>query len=70
MPQATEDQASDRPRWRQALGRLRRDFTTLDPSKLMVAPILFLVVLALLDRAIYEVERRADPTMRERSTRL
>lgn len=56
--------------WRWALADLRGDLRAHDPSKLMIAPILFLTLLALADRAIYETQKAMNPGMPERLTRL
>lgn len=46
------------------------DWRALDPSKLMIVPILYFAILTLLDRAAYEAGRAIDPDMPERMTRL
>jgi hypothetical protein len=56
--------------WRRAAARLRNDIHSLDPAKLMIAPILFVALLALADRALYEFQRVALPGTPERVTRL
>lgn len=40
--------------WRWAVSDFKKGLAALDPSKLMIAPILLLVLMAVLDRAIYE----------------
>ena len=56
--------------WRWAIADFRRGLAAHDPSKLMIAPILFVGLLAVLDRAIYETEQRIDPDAPVRMTRL
>ena len=56
--------------WRWALDDFRHGLAPLDPSKLMIAPILFVCTLALLDRAVYETEQMLFPEEPERMTRL
>lgn len=55
-------------RWARA--DLNKDFRQLDPSKLMIAPILFCSLMAVADRAIYEVRLQVDPHTPHRPTRL
>lgn len=56
--------------WRWAVGDLRQGLAALDPSKLMIAPILFFGTLTVLDRAVYEIEQSLFPDTPERPTRL
>ena len=56
--------------WRWAARDFRQGLAALDPSKLMIAPILFVGILAVLDRAVYEVEQSLFPATPERATRL
>jgi hypothetical protein len=55
--------------WRWGASDFRKGLAAHDPSKLMMAPILFIAFLAVLDRAIYEAGRRLGMTD-ERPTRL
>ena len=59
-----------RAAWRWAVRDLRVGLAAYDPSKLMIAPILFVALMAVLDRAIYELELRLVPGTLERPTRL
>ena len=56
--------------WRWVLGDLRAGFAALDPSKLMIAPILFFGAITVLDRAVYELEQSLFTDVPERPTRL
>ena len=56
--------------WRWAIRDFRQSLAAFDPSKLMIAPILFFGTLAVLDRAVYEVEQSIFPRTPERPTRL
>lgn len=55
-------------RW--AVQDFREGWSALDPSKLMVAPILFIGILTVLDRGVYETEQWLFPGEPERMTRL
>ena len=56
--------------WQWVLADFKRSLVGLDPSKLMIAPILFVGTLAVIDRSAYEIERSLFPERPERLTRL
>ena len=61
---------SIRRAWRWAVADFKRGLAAHDPSKLMIAPILFFGVLAVVDRSFYDIERQIDPDAAVRMTRL
>ena len=56
--------------WRWAIADFKRGLAAHDPSKLMIAPILFFGVIAVVDRSIHDIERQFDPDAPVRMTRL
>jgi hypothetical protein len=61
---------SVRRTWRWALHDLSQGLAAHDPSKLMIAPILFVGIIAVLDRAVHETQLELVPGTQERFTRL